>query len=64
MYLFQNTLNLSTSEVISTYVYKTGLLNQSFSYSTAISLFNTIINFTVLIAVNRLSRRLTQTSLW
>jgi ABC-type polysaccharide transport system permease subunit len=64
VYLFQNTLNLSTSEVISTYVYKTGLLNQSFSYSTAIDLFNTIINFAVLVAVNRLSRRMTSNSLW
>ncbi len=64
VYLFQNTLNLSTSEVISTYVYKIGLLNQSFSYSTAIDLFNTVINFSILIAVNRLSRRLTSTSLW
>lgn len=64
VYLFQNPLNLTTSEVISTYVYKTGLLNQNFSYSTAIDLFNTIINFAVLLTVNRISRRLTQTSLW
>jgi putative aldouronate transport system permease protein len=64
VYLLQNPLNLSTSEVISTYVYKTGLLNQNFSYSTSIDLFNTLINFILLLSVNRISRRMTNNSLW
>ncbi|MCU6712544.1 ABC transporter permease subunit [Paenibacillus sp. J5C_2022] len=64
IYLMQNPLNLSTSEVISTYVYKVGLLNSSFSFSTAIGLFNSIINLILLILVNYMARRLSNTSLW
>ena len=66
-YLMQNTLNLSRSEVISTYIYKVGLKNSnSFSYGTAIGLFNSIINCTLLIVVNGLSRRFNSegSSLW
>ena len=66
-YLMQNTLNLSKSEVISTYIYKVGLKNSnSFSYGTAIGLFNSIINCTLLIVVNGLSRRFNSegASLW
>ncbi|MFD0962019.1 ABC transporter permease [Paenibacillus chungangensis] len=64
IYLMQNPLNLSTSEVISTYVYKVGLLNSSFSFSTAIGLFNSVINLILLILVNYIARRLSNTSLW
>lgn len=64
VYLMQNALNLATSEVISTYVYKTGLLNQQLSYSTAIGLFNNIIGFTLLILVNKIVGKMTQSSLW
>lgn len=64
IYLMQNTLNLSTSEVISTYVYKVGLLNSSFSFSAAIGLFNSVINLILLILVNYIARRLSNTSLW
>ncbi|NMA83531.1 MAG: sugar ABC transporter permease [Epulopiscium sp.] len=62
--LMQNTLNLNTAEVISTYTYKVGLLNAQYSYSTAIGLFNNIINFTLLLLVNRAARHLSDTSLW
>ena len=59
VYLMQNDLNLSTSEVISTYVYKTGLGKMQMSYGTAIDLFNSIINTTLLLTVNTITRKLT-----
>jgi putative aldouronate transport system permease protein len=64
IYLMQNTLNLSTSEVIATYVYKVGLINANFSFSTAIGLFNSVINMMLLIVVNALANRISKTSLW
>jgi putative aldouronate transport system permease protein len=63
-FLMQNPLNLETSEIISTYVYKVGLLGAQYSFSAAVGLFNAVINLTLLVAVNRLSRILTKTSLW
>ncbi|TYP78172.1 putative aldouronate transport system permease protein [Paenibacillus methanolicus] len=63
-YLMQNNLNISGSEVISTYVYKIGLLSAQYSFSSAINLFNTIINFVLLILVNWVSRRYSGQSLW
>ncbi len=64
--LMQNTTNLEFSEVISTYIYKTGLVASmpNYSYSTAVGLFNSVINFIILIVVNSLSKRLSETSLW
>lgn len=62
--LMQNDLNLNTSEVISTYTYKVGLINAQYSYSTAIGLFNNIINFVLLVTVNRLARTVSGTGLW
>jgi putative aldouronate transport system permease protein len=64
VYLMQNPLNLVTSEVISTYVYKVGLLGGDFGFSTAVGFFNSAINFVLLLGVNALARRLGQTSLW
>lgn len=64
VYLMQNDLTLSVSEVISTYTYKMGILSQRFSYSSAIGLFNNTINFAFLTAVNYISKKLTDTSLW
>lgn len=63
-YLMQNPLNLETSEIISTFVYKMGLQNRQYSFSTAIGLFNSVINFILLIAVNFISKRVGETSLW
>lgn len=67
-YLLQNQLNISTSEIISTYVYKIGLGGAAsipdYSYSTAISLFNSVINLILICAVNAISKRLSETSLW
>lgn len=64
IFLMQNDLNLEASEVISTYVYEWGLLNGRYSYTTAIGLFNSVVNGILLVAVNQISRRVTQTSLW
>ena len=53
--LLQNPLNLSGSEIISTYVYKVGLKSFQYSYSTAINLFQTVINLVILVTVNFIS---------
>jgi putative aldouronate transport system permease protein len=63
-FLMQTALNLTTSEIIPTYVYKVGLLNAQYSFSTAVGLFNAVVNLTLLIAVDRLAKRLANTSLW
>ncbi|MCU6792528.1 ABC transporter permease subunit [Paenibacillus sp. WQ 127069] len=63
-FLIQTPLNIASSEVIATYVYKTGLLGSQFSYSAAIGLFDSVINLILLIAVNRLARKFTESSLW
>ncbi len=64
IFLMQNPLNLPASEVISTYVYKIGILQSQFSYSTAIGLFNTVINFAFLVLTNQLAKKFANTSLW
>lgn len=64
IYLMQNPLNLATSEVISTYVYKVGLLGSSFSFSAAIGVFNSVINLALLVIVNYVARKLSNNSLW
>ncbi|MDR1536402.1 MAG: ABC transporter permease subunit [Clostridiales bacterium] len=65
-FLMQNTLNLRSSEVISTYVYKVGLASgiQDFSYATAIGLFNSLINFSIIIFVNQIAKRTVGEGLW
>lgn len=66
-YLMQNDLNLRVSEIISTYVYKQGLgsgASSDYSYATAIGLFNSAINFVILVMVNKISRKVSETSLW
>lgn len=64
--LLQNPLNLQTSEIIDTYVYKVGLISQvpNFSYASAIGLFKNIINLILLVVVNQAARRTGQASLW
>jgi putative aldouronate transport system permease protein len=64
VYLMQNTLNLETSEVIATYVYKIGLLNSNFSFATAVGLFNSVVNMVLLVIVNIFAKRVSNTSLW
>ena len=63
-YLMQNNLNASSSEIIATYVYKTGLLGAQFSFSAAVGLFNSIINFILLAFVNKIARKMSDISLW
>jgi multiple sugar transport system permease protein/putative aldouronate transport system permease protein len=64
VYLMQNPINMSTAEVISTFVYKVGLQNANYSFSTAVGLFNSVIAFVLMITVNQLSKRMTGTSVW
>ncbi|MBR0100086.1 MAG: ABC transporter permease subunit, partial [Treponema sp.] len=64
VYLLQNVQNILASETISTYVYKLGLQGAQYSLSTAVGLFNTVVNVVVLLFVNFLSRKSTQSSLF
>ncbi|WP_339313156.1 ABC transporter permease subunit [Paenibacillus sp. FSL M7-0896] len=64
VFLLQNNLNLSSSEVISTYVYKIGLVNADFSFATAISLFNSVIGLILITAVNYSARKVSDSSLF
>ena len=57
-YALQSDMNLASSEIIATYVYKKGLLNGDYSYSTAVGLFNTIVNVILLIVVNKVVEKL------
>jgi len=63
-YLMQNNLNIESSEIIATYVYKIGLIGAQFSFSTAVGLFNSVINFVLLITANTLSKRIVGRSIW
>ena len=64
--LMQNPLNLPSSEIIQTYVYKIGLVSAipNYSYAAAIGLFSAVISFVLLVLVNQFAKRLGQTSLW
>ncbi|KRE47082.1 ABC transporter permease [Paenibacillus sp. Soil522] len=64
IFLMQNSLNLPVSEVIATYVYKIGIVSNQFSYASAIGLFNTVINFIFLFAMNAISKKASNTSLF
>jgi putative aldouronate transport system permease protein len=62
--LMQRDVTLSSSEVISTFIYKNGIQKGQFSYSTAVGLFNSVINFVLLMTANYVSKKTTKTSLW
>lgn len=64
VFLLQNTLNATASEIISTYVYKMGLQSSQYSLSAAIGLFNTIVNVIVLLTINYIAKKKTDTSLF
>ena len=64
VFLLQNPLNLDASSVISTYVYEVGIINHQYSYSSAIGLFNNIINIILLVIANTVSKTVAETSLW
>ncbi|UVI33762.1 ABC transporter permease [Paenibacillus spongiae] len=62
--LLQNSLNMEASDVISTFVYRTGLVSAQYSFSTAVGLFNSIVNAIMLITVNQIAKRTSDNSLW
>lgn len=64
IFLMQNSLNREASDVISTYVYRSGILGAQYSFSAAVGLFNSVVNFILLVTVNRIARKLNETSLW
>ncbi len=64
VYLMQSSLNLPVSEVISTYVYKIGILSTDYSLATTIGLFNSVVNCVLLLVVNTISRHVSENSLW
>ncbi len=62
IYLMQNSINTPVSEVISTYVYKIGVLQFNYSFSTAVGLFNSLVNLFMLLFVNTVSNRISKIS--
>ena len=64
IYLLQNPLNMDASEVISTYTYNIGLLGGQYSISSAIGLFQNVVNILMLLIVNLIAKRVSEVSLW
>ncbi len=64
VYLMQNSMNQSTSEIIATYVYKMGIQKAQYSYTTAIGLFNSLINLVLLLIVNHISKKVSEISVF
>ena len=63
-YLMMNDMNVEVSEVISTYVYKRGIINMNYSFSAAVGLFNNVINIAMVLISNAVSRKVSETSLF
>lgn len=63
-FLMQSDLNYATSNIIPTYVYELGIQKAQYSFSTAVGLFNSVINIILIVIVNRIAKKLTETSLW
>lgn len=64
VFLMQTHLNLDTSEVISTFVYKRGIIKSNYSFSAAVGLFDNVINVTMLLIANQISKKVTENSLF
>ena len=62
--LLYNSQTYPTADIISSYVYRMGIVNQDYGYSTAVGLFNTLINLVLVVVTNKISRRVSETSLW
>ena len=62
--LMQNPINKETSEIISTFIYTNGIQQGQFSYSSAAGLFNSAINCVLLVIANKVSKKVTGSSLW
>lgn len=63
-YLMQNGTNTTVSELISTYVYKVGLQSAQYSFATAVGLFNSVVNFIVLVIANKIAKRFSDISIF
>jgi putative aldouronate transport system permease protein len=59
-YALQTDLNMAASEIISTYVYKKGLLDGDYGFSTAVGLFNTVINIVLLVSMNTIVKKMNE----
>jgi putative aldouronate transport system permease protein len=64
VFLMQNDMNLSASEIISTYTYKVGVVNANFGYATAVGLFNSVVNVILLLSANGIAKKAGQPGLW
>lgn len=62
--LLYNSNTYETADVISTFIYRKGLIESNFGFSTAVGLFNALVNFVLVIAVNKISAKVGETSLW
>lgn len=62
--LLYNSQTMTVADIISSYVYRMGIVNSDYGYATAVGLFNTVINFVLVLATNKISRRVSETSLW
>jgi putative aldouronate transport system permease protein len=64
VYLMQNPLNVSASDVISTYTYRMGLVDMNYSFATAVGLFQSVISLVFMLIVNRIAKKISEVSLW
>lgn len=64
VYLLYNTAVYETADVIQTYVYRQGINSHNYSYAAAVGLFNSVINFAIVFAANKLSRKISDTAIW
>lgn len=64
IYLLYNDMVMETADVISTYVYRTGMLQVQYSYATAVGLMNSLVNIILLFSANFISRKVSGSSLW
>jgi putative aldouronate transport system permease protein len=64
IFLLYNPVTYETADVISTYVYRKGLIDGSYSYSAAIGLFNNVVNLVLMLSTNKISKKFSETSLW
>jgi putative aldouronate transport system permease protein len=62
--LMQNSLNMESSDIVATYVYRSGIVDAQYSFSAAVGLFNSVINFILLVSVNKIAKKAGETSLW
>ena len=63
-FLMQNPLNAEVSEIIATYIYKVGLVSGQYGFSTAVGLFNSVINCILLRSVNKIAKKMGHSSIW